>query len=187
MQVGYHTCKLENGYDYIVEKIPFISRNGNNQWLGQGFYFWTDSSYWAQRWGVEGNRVIGKFTIELCLQSELLDLVGNVSHQEEFIEFQDLILNKLTAAQKSQITVNQIINKLRQEGKAVFPYLAVKAQDTRHEHQLDFIKNVSKSPMRAVLKLITRQQMCVFEDARDRIKLCGFLEPAEFAERMSAT
>lgn len=182
VQVGYHTCKLDNGYDFILSNIPFLSGAGPNQWMTQGFYFWTDSVYWAQQWGKPGSRVIGKFHIELCLHSELLDLVGNVAHQQEFLKFRDLIFNRLSPEKRNTLTVNQILCKLR-EDKLVFPYLAVKAQDDRRKCKVKFISTAAKP---AFVSLVTRQQLCVFEEARDRINLCGFVEPQDFAAKMSA-
>lgn len=181
-QICYHTCKLKNGYDFIVENIPFKSGNGSNQWLTEGFYFWTDSDYWAKKWGHENTRVIGKFEVELCNNKELLDLVGNVNHQLHFINLKNIILKKLKAEQKSIITINQIIGLLREE-EDVFPYLAVKAQDGKTIEKIHF---VDPSINHSKLALVTRQQLCVFEQAKNRIKLCGFLEPKDFHVKMPA-
>ncbi|MCC2607734.1 hypothetical protein [Planctobacterium marinum] len=178
---GYHTCKLDNGFDYIVKCIPFKSHSGKNQWLTQGFYFWTDSDYWAKRWGKEGNRVIGKFRLELCFKSEVLDLVGNVDHQLEFIRLKKLILDKLGSIGKDRdVTVNQVLSKLRQSTD-VFPYLAVKAQDNK---KIENIRFVDPHINKATMSMLTRQQICVFENARDKITLCGFIEPNDYAKKM---
>jgi hypothetical protein len=176
---GYHTCKLKNGYDYIVENIPFRSGDGENQWLTQGFYFWTDSDYWAKKWGHVGSRVIGKFKIELCFQKEVLDLVGNVEHQVEFDAIAKRILNKLPQQQKNAMTMNQIVTKLRCHPD-IFPYKGIKAQDGRCKTTFRFIDT-----NRAEISLITPQQLCVFEEARDRITLCGFIEPELFSKKMT--
>ncbi|MCG7552755.1 hypothetical protein [Pseudoalteromonas sp. Of11M-6] len=179
--VGYHTCKLENGFDYIVDNIPFRSGNGANQWLTQGYYFWTDSDYWAKKWGVSNRRVIGQFNINLCFKKEVLDLVGNVQHQLEFIQLKDTILAKLDKEEiRKSVTVNQILSKLRCS-KEIFPYLGVRAQDGRREEQIDF---VDPKINRSKLGLVTPQQLCVFEEAKDRIFLNGFIEPSDFAEKM---
>ena len=182
-QFGYHTCKLDNGFDYIVENIPFQSGGGTNQWLTQGYYFWTDSPYWAKKWGKPGKRAIGKFSIELCFQSEVFDLVGNVNHQLEFIKLKNLILDKLDEDEKRKnVTVNQILSKLRRT-KDVFPYLAIKAQDGKVVEKINFVDPDINS---AKLSVVTRQQLCVFEDARARLRLCGFIEPSGFSEKMPA-
>lgn len=179
--VGYHTCKMENGFDYIVNHIPFRSGDGANQWLTQGYYFWTDSDYWAKKWGNPKSRVIGRFNINLCFKKEVLDLVGNVDHQLEFIALKDIILAKLDKDEKRRsVTVNQILSKLRCS-KDIFPYLGVKAQDGRQLENIDF---VDRQINKAKLRLVTPQQLCVFEEAKDRIILNGFIEPPVFAERM---
>ncbi len=178
--IGYHTCQLKNGYDYICKNIPFLSNDGAGQWLTQGFYFWTDSAYWAKKWLHEGKRAIGQFELQLCSRTEVLDLVGNVQHQEQFISMRDLVLNSLRDAEKNDITVNQIINFLRDD-EQIFPYLAVKAQDSRTEEKINFVDNRINF---AKASLINRQQICVFEKARDRISLIGFLEPEAFSTMM---
>lgn len=180
---GYHTCKLDNGFDYIVENIPFQSGGGPNQWLTQGYYFWTDSVHWAKEWGKPRQRAIGKFSIDLCFQSEVLDLVGNVDHQLEFIKLKEAILGKLNKDEKRKnVTVNQILSKLRRT-KDIFPYLAVKAQDGKKIEKINF---VDPRFNQAKLSLVTRQQLCVFEEAKARLTLCGFIEPSGFAEKMPA-
>jgi hypothetical protein len=180
---GYHTCKLENGFDYIVENIPFRSGDGANQWLTQGYYFWTDSDYWAKKWGKAGSRAIGQFSLDLCFKKEVLDLVGNVEHQLEFIELKDIILNKLGEDKKRKtVTVNQVLNKLKCY-KEIFPYLGVKAQDGRKIENINFVDSQFN---KAKLGLITPQQLCVFEEAKDRVALCGFIEPSKYAEKMPA-
>ena len=180
--VGYHTCKIDNGFDYILNNIPFQSGNGPNQWLTEGYYFWTDSDFWAKKWGKIGKRVIGKFDIELCFQDEVLDLVGNVKHQEEFVKLKNLILKNLSKSQQCKITVNQIIKKLRNTNGA-FPYLAIKAEDGRKIETINF---VDPQINRTKINLITPQQLCVFEQAADRIAFVGFVEPQEYVEKISA-
>lgn len=181
--VGYHTCKLDNGFEYIRENIPFKSGNGPNQWLTEGYYFWTDSDYWAKRWGRPNSRAIGEFDIELCFQEEVLDLVGNVKHQEEFVRFKNLIIKHIPKHKQHEITVHQIIKKLRQLESA-FPYLAIKAEDDRRVEAIHFVDPAINESR---INLITPQQMCVFEQARDRIQLVDFVEPPEFKLAKSAT
>lgn len=180
LHIGYHTCKLKNGYKFINQNIPFLSGDGPNQWLTQGYYFWTDSDYWAKKWGKEGQRVIGKFSFNLCFNNEVLDLVGNVSHQEELLAFSKEILNGIKDCDKKEITINQIIGKLRTLDE-VFPYLAVKAQDERASQKINFVE---QSINKLKMGLITPQQICIFDKARSRIQLIGFIEPTAFSEKM---
>lgn len=180
---GFHTCKLKGEYQQVVQNIPFISRPGENQWLTQGYYFWTDSDHWAKRWLREGSRVIGKFSIALCPTTELLDLVGNVAHQQELDGYLKTILLSLPKENRNKITVNQIVTYLREKEKetnGMFPYLAIKAADQRSEDKIKFINTSA-----CVQTLINRQQLCVFEQARERISLQGFVEPEEYVSQYS--
>lgn len=186
--IGFHTCKLKGEYEQVSSAIPFLSGSSNNQWLTQGYYFWTDSDYWAKRWGKQGERVIGNFTIELCPKTELLDLVGNVNDQLEFIAYKNKLLSTLTTSQKKKITVNQIISYVRNkqlQHNGFFPYLAIKAEDGRKAEQIPFIDH-KLNKFGSSQRLVTPQQLCVFEEARCRIKLVGFVEPNEYVERFSA-
>ncbi|WP_158104918.1 hypothetical protein [Vibrio vulnificus] len=186
--VGYHTCKKNGGYEKVRNEIPFLSKSGTNQWLAQGYYFWTDSPYWAKKWGKEGDRAIGKFTINLCRETELLDLVGNVAHSQHFEDLIKMIVDAIDSRHRENMTVNRAINFLRllekkPEKKGIFPYLAVKAQDSRYDGSLCFIDVGNGNP--PILRLKQRQQMCVYEEARDKISLNCFIEPEEFVQQHS--
>ena len=37
--VGYHNCRDDGGYEHLKSSVPFLSGNGDNQWLTQGYYF----------------------------------------------------------------------------------------------------------------------------------------------------
>ena len=181
--VGYHTCKDLGGYEHVRKSIPFLSGNGNNQWLTQGYYFWTDSSYWAKKWGQDNNKVIGKFIINLCTENELLDLVGNVAHSEHFEELVHMLEAKLKDSRDCDFTVNQAIGFLRKlngtpQYSGIFPYKAIKAEDNRYDSSMCFIETRKKPT--PTLRLKRRQQMCVFADAKEQIKLDGFVEPEAF-------
>lgn len=177
---GFHTCKDEGTYEHIVSNIPFKSGDGENQWLTEGFYFWTDSPYWAKQWLGKQKKVIGQFDIELCKDTELLDLVGNVEHQLQFVILKNTLLEILDLEEKKKISVHQVISYFRQR-EAMFPYFAIKAEDGRKLESIRFID--PRFGRNERMDLVTRQQMCVFEKAQDRIKLTGFNEPAEFAAR----
>ena len=169
----------------MLANIPFKSGNGPNQWLTEGFYFWTDSPYWAKKWLPNVHtKVIGEFNIELCPNSELLDLVGNVLQQLEFVKLKNTMLDNLKQDQSKQVTVNQIIQYFRKR-TLVFPYHAIKAEDGRCVEKIKFIDPKLRNN-REEIALVTRQQMCVFDTAKHRIKLCGFEEPQTFADNYSA-
>ncbi|UCX03582.1 hypothetical protein [Shewanella glacialimarina] len=180
---GFHTCKNKGGYEHVVSNIPFRSGHGENQWLTEGFYFWTDSPYWAKEWLSKQPRVIGEFKIELCRSTELLDLVGNVEHQLEFVKLKNTLLESIELAERKKITVHQVISYFRRR-ENMFPYSAIKAEDGKKLETMRFID--SKFQRSEKIDLVTRQQMCVFEKARDRIQLVGFEEPTEFQVRFTS-
>ncbi|MCA6971186.1 hypothetical protein LF935_16210 [Pectobacterium carotovorum] len=192
--IGYHTCQDRGGYDHICRNIPFLSKPNNNQWLTQGYYFWTDSPYWAERWLQDQPRVIGKFTVTLDEEHKWLDLVGNTADQEEFSVLKDVVIEEVGVCDSLSITVNQIITFFREHSaderfSGFFDYIAIKAQDERCVSRIDFIEPSLRNgrPQRARLRLITRQQLCVFEEGKDCIKFDHFYYPEEYQQRQLMT
>lgn len=182
--VGYHNCRDEGGYDHLRSSIPFLSGGGDNQWLTQGYYFWTDSLYWAERWNPRQRTTISEFTITFHEDDELLDLVGNTRQIFEFQAMRTEVAKRLNLHDVSKVTVSQVIAYFRKlEGlaktKGIFPFLAVKAQDNV---QVGFLRMLFiRHPRRKEeLCLATRQQMCVFAHARDRIGFKCFVSPEEY-------
>ncbi|HCT9047091.1 TPA: hypothetical protein OUB92_003124 [Morganella morganii] len=189
---GYHSCKPNNGYDYIIDNAPFLSGNGRNQWLSQGYYFWTDSDYWAKRWpSPTAQKVITKFNISVPTKDDILDLVGNVNHQEHFVNLIGMI-KKTANTKNKRWTVNQIINYLRRDvPNDVFPYLGIKAEDNKKAvENIPFIDPVFNSRLgkytSPFIGLITRQQLCIFENARDRICLVDVVFPDDFSAKFNS-
>ncbi|EJE4209116.1 hypothetical protein WOC12_00385 [Vibrio parahaemolyticus] len=180
---GFHACKNEGGYKHIVENIPFKSGDGKDQWLTQGYYFWTDYNYWAKQWRKENmpleQKVIGEFDIKLCHETELLDLVGNVAHQFEFHNLKKIVLKTLPKEEQKKVTVHQIIKFLRAR-EEIFPYSAIKAQDGKSLFKLPFVDPEFSG---GDMSLVTRQQLCVFDKAKDRICLKRFDHPKEYDDQ----
>lgn len=159
--IAFHTCK-KNGQEYDA---PFLSKP-NNKWLTQGYYFWTDSDYFAKKWGEDCYK---KRSDEYCIvkfelsfdKNELLDLVGNVEHKRVFLKYYEKIIKML----KIEISLAEIVQYMRDFEKRIpgaFPYKAIKSEDNR---ELDLVtipvvkgakENISIGP--------TRQQLCVFEN-----------------------
>lgn len=186
--IGYHACSQQGGYDGAVKGIPFFAPESEHrsQWLSPGYYFWTDSPTYAKNWKPQGpGRAIGKFIIELDISNnaeELLDLVGNVAHQEAFCELVEIVIEQLPAKNAQNIMVNEVISYLR-EDKEGFPYIAIKAMDNRNPKK-------PSNPMQTVkfahdtnlsLPLVTPQQLCLFD--RTRASLVDFYEPNDYRER----
>lgn len=184
--IGYHNCRDEGGYDFLRNNVPFLSGDGDNQWLTQGYYFWTDDIYWAERWNQREKVTISKFTITFHEDDELLDLVGNARQIREFQKMRTQVAKKLKIESVSKITVSQVIAFFRELDKkteflGIFPYLAVKAQDAPHKN--GFLKMLFTHHRQEHLYLATRQQMCVFAHAKDRIDFSCFMSPKEYTEQ----
>jgi hypothetical protein len=172
--IGYHTCELRNCGKTTLKNGPFKSSinrtiddsSGRWQWLSTGYYFWTDSDHFAHKWGVKsvkGDYAIIKCALNLPSQ-QVLDLVGNVTHQQWFIEMSDMYERSVKEKYRSKqrphaaVTVSTTIEHLRK--KNLFPFVAVKAEDDYSESKMAFTPNTSE-----FMKLLKRQQLCVFESA----------------------
>lgn len=46
----YHTCKNDK-LAPNSDIVPFKARSNGKQWLGDGYYFWVESLFFAQSWG----------------------------------------------------------------------------------------------------------------------------------------
>lgn len=175
--ICYHTCKNENGKDYILQCAPFHSDTSKPQWLGQGYYLWTDSDFYAHRW-IETNYVIIKARIEVD-EKEFLDLVGNVNAQ---LLFEHLILaykqhleKKISECKRQDrdrlkresrnLSISDVIRHYRKERK--FPFKVVKAQDI---HSGETKKTPFLRDSNEYLLYPTRQQLVVYTEASKLIK-----------------
>lgn len=194
--VGYHTCRNEGGYEHIFKSIPFLSRPGPNQWLTQGYYFWTDSPYWAEDWlRNQDNKVISRFIATFDDCNKLLDLVGNVEHQIEFTELIEIVIEEMGITNSLSLSVNQVVSFFREHSdktqfKGLFDYVAIKAADQKSVQSIKFIeprkkRNEKDKPYIPNLRLITRQQLCVFEGAKSCFKFDGFHSPENFQDQLN--
>ncbi|QYJ83813.1 hypothetical protein [Shewanella aegiceratis] len=181
---GFHTCKLDGGLDYVRQHAPFRSTESGAkplrwQWLSTGYYFWTDSTFFAHKWGNQsynGHYAILECDIRICGQ-RLLDLVGNTGQQMLFSELMRLYQSKLERAsegRKSNPTVSTIIQHYREQAlnnDGIFPFDAIKAQDTAYKAEGSFEdKEIKFTPVsREKMFLVTRQQLCLFEHAAGNI------------------
>ncbi len=171
MIIGFHTCRNSGSLNF-----PFLSNDHAKTWLTQGYYFWTDSDTWGHFWG--NNSVRGTdYAILKCKikfkEDDYLDLVGNARHLELFAEFVNLI--GIKSEKDDEITIRQIIQWCRfleKTSSGAFPYLGIKAADFPEEHY-HFVKNIKDK-----MVTLNRQQLCVFEDAKDKIKFveCNIYE-----------
>jgi hypothetical protein len=187
VHIGYHNCRNRGTYEDIRNGVPFLSGPDENQWLTQGFYLWTDSPHYAMSWNGGRDVVVSEFEVKFDSGDELLDLVGNARHIFEFEEMVDRAVKVLHGGDATKITVNQVISYLRElesdaEYKGVFPYQAVKAQDKAKASTGEVVVRFVRE-RRERLVALTRQQMCVFENAREKICFKCFIAPDEFAQK----
>lgn len=168
--IGYHACKNSGSLIF-----PFLSNDHDKIWLTQGYYFWTDSDTWAHFWGRKSVKSDEYAVLKCKIQfkeNEYLDLVGNSRHLELFANLIDLIGIKTSEDEK--ITVRQIIQMCRFFAKSdpqFFPFQGIKAADFPEE-QYPFVKNIKNK-----LVTLNRQQLCVFEEAKEKIKFIEKTHP----------
>lgn len=161
---AFHVCK-KNGQEH---KAPFLSKP-KHQWLTQGYYFWTDSVYFAKKWGETHYKNRGddycvmKFNL-FFNKEELFDLVGNVKHK---IEFMIIVkrLKKLNTIAQDTLSLQSIIEYLRRlnnENIGAWAYNAIKVEDKRDLDLMDI--PVIKGKIESISIGPTRQQLCVFKN-----------------------
>ena len=175
----YHTCKNRGDRESILGLVPFHSNNNKAQWLGAGYYLWTDSDHFAHKWGRDSysdNYVITRFEITLN-KDELLDLAGNTADQLDFNQHledyrktmhQAVEAGKMSRAMLSTVTVLTCIQHLKKA--KLFPYRAVKAFDVPNDG-LEMTRYALDERKPEVLLTPTRQQIVVYppEDVAKQI------------------
>lgn len=185
--IGFHTCRYiegENCKEEVMKSIPFLCDESREQWLGVGYYFWTDSDYYAHQWGKHGYNnqyCINKFSIEIA-EDRLLDLVGNTRHQILFKQFIEELLAKIEIiignchSSSEQKSLNKKLQKVKDGILSTIFYIArkyrlidywvIKASDNASYHSS---KYRFRKKRREHLIIPTRQQMVVYEEARSCI------------------
>ena len=183
--VGYHTCSTKGGPREVIQGAPFLSGGGKRQWLSQGYYFWTDSDYFAHQWGERGYE--GDYAIVRCIlnieEVNFLDLVGSVDDQLYFLDQINQFKNFLVSCEvkEEEITVGDIIRLIRAVADVDFPYVAIKAQDILLHGK---VASRNMFPFRAgrpeQMPAITRQQICIFESGYGCIVEKQLVHPDNF-------
>jgi len=182
--IGYHTCKTEGGWSYINSEAPFLSGSGLNQWLTQGYYFWTDSDYFAHKWGKDSyNDDYAILECKILINEDLLfDLVGSTKAQIYFERLLTKFRLKLKKIDPSkEPTVRAVIEYWREQAKknnAVFPFLAIKVQDGFRGATIAFTGRKEKMYVG-----IQRQQLCLFESGLQLLQEKKIIYPEEFSKR----
>jgi hypothetical protein len=190
----FHTCQFKGGKEFIISRAPFQSNPSEKQWLGQGFYLWTDSDFFAHDWGndhYQSQYAINQFEVRVP-KAVFWDLVGNVQHQIEFIEFKDQfhclldeIVEQATPAKRQQ--TQQKIQRLKQQEIKVstlfwvlrnlrkLAYKVVKASDIKSKktESIEFIAGKGGE----CLFLPTRQQIVVYPESKSMIHHIDWVHP----------
>ncbi len=162
--VAFHTCRKNN----TTYQAPFLSRK-QNQWLTRGYYFWTDSDYFAKKWGESHYKNKGDeycvMKFNLSFENDvLLDLVGNVEHKIQFYE-KVKRLRKLNIIKQDSLSLKVIVQYLRdinKENVGAWSYHAIKVEDNR---DLDLEEIPVMNDSKECISIgPTRQQLCIFEN-----------------------
>ena len=195
---GFHTCSYRQGdcKAELVNLVPFLCNPHKVQWLGIGYYFWTDSPHFAHEWGkfgYSGEYSINQFSI-IMNRDKLLDLIGTVSDQLKFQNFIQQLFNTLERIldknpemdncrirQKLQRVRNGVVStviELSREFK-LLDFWAIKAADIPKSSQEYRFKEKGRSE---ILVLPTRQQVVIYEEAKECIIYDSWIYPVESHE-----
>lgn len=173
---GFHACSSTGGRKGVFLKAPFLSDASKEQWLTQGYYFWTDDDDLAHWWGYQKYKksylvVESRITIE---DEFFLDLVGNQKQCKLFVTWAKSYIASVNAKGinfASEIGFNtddevfisimiQVFRKIARN--SFFQFKAVKAAD-QYEKTERFTSDDN-----ARLVFIKRQQLCVFDDTNKK-------------------
>lgn len=185
--LGYHTCRADGSKDELRHKVPFLSRK-KGQWLGQGYYFWTESDYWARKWRRKGEEiVISEFKI--CIEREkLLDLVGSLKDQQNCARIFRLFSSRHGNKHSASAVFSWLLDEREKPGReSIFHYWAVRAKDTpKGTTRYPFIgsqEQANEARGFEELLLMERHQMCVYPEYKDKvIAFERFVYPDHFME-----
>lgn len=134
--VGYQTIKDKGDPGDIENHGPYKCTR-DDAWLGFGYYFWDSRIDWGHWWGSKsynGNYIICK--AEIILGKTCFDLVGNVIHQQDFLETFEVLNTKHSKAFKhNNVTVPQVIEYLKRKG-----FLKQFETIRSHHHDRDLTK-----------------------------------------------
>lgn len=163
---GFHTSENRGNVDYVKQHAPFLSRN-EGQWLGQGYYFWTEILMWAQEWSYK-NKIITEFEISIP-REKVLDLVGSLLDQEKMYKIFIAYCVETNDPDMKYATVSKIIHYLQRRQKSfsltephkadiIFPFWAIRAKDGKFGQRVNF-----KNGRWEKMTLLERHQLCVYE------------------------
>lgn len=174
----FHTCDNRGTKHEILSSVPFESNSGNPEWLGKGYYFWTDVDHYAHIWGRikprYGNYVIVKFQLNIK-SDELLDLVGDAG---ALLFFKTLISQYKEHLKKEVRKAKTRKDRDRLEGELSNISVATVTQFFRDEKILNFkamksqdintknVQGLSYLEGRSEILPFTRHQLVVYEEGK---------------------
>ncbi len=165
----YHTCHLENSINSTFENSPYKCSPDVPQWLGDGYYFWTDSDFFAHKWGKRPDKypkgyVITQYSVNLP-QNSFLDLVGNVKDQllfkEQIKKYLERMGEELSRENARAIPISKVLDHLRlAKGgcRDYFKYDAIKAMDCSSIETFSY-KFTEEESQKELIPIPTRQQL----------------------------
>lgn len=167
----FHVCMNKGTKEEIKDKAPFKSI-GKNKWLGEGFYFWTDSDHWAMMWkntAYHGNGVIIEYHVSIE-KEKLLDLVGNVKQQIEFYSAWKKISIKLGEKINNISAYIMLLRESEKHNPGSFSYWGVRAKDANPSvKHIDFIERDNEKDKKTIpySSFYERHQLCVYEEFKE--------------------
>lgn len=173
----YHTCHLEGSLNTIFNDSPYKCDPNQQQWLGVGYYFWTDCDYFAHLWGKRDDKypkgyAITEYEVDIPEES-FLDLVGNVKDQlffkEQILEYVKKMGIELKSKEEARnIPVSKVIDHLRASlpnNESACRYDAIRAMDYSAKNSYKFTENRNER-----IPIPSRQQLFLKDLSFLRIK-----------------
>lgn len=176
----YQTCKTySKDWQVLYSEFPHhaSSSKSNLQWLGDGYYFWTDSDRFAQWWGTDRLKqpyCITRYSINIEYDM-IFDMVGNTGHIEYFFEklltTYRILFDKASRFSMTKLpdpTIATVIDHMRKNYKEqVFNFKAMKICDS----WLDKESKICFTPKSLEFFPGTRRiQLCIFSGEEDCIQ-----------------
>lgn len=175
----YQTCKADSqDWKALYESFPHhaVTTNTNHQWLGNGYYFWTDSPTNAVWWGEE--RLGQPYCItryNVNIEYDLIfDMTGNVQHIEYFKLLKDKYMEKYEQARRFSMgklpapSISTVIQYFRSYYREqMFAFRAAKI----HHNWIDQSFRIVMSPQsREFFSGLPRIQLCIFTDEKECVE-----------------
>ena len=155
----------------LFDRFPHMATNTKIvQWLGNGYYFWTDSCKNAHWWGknrLKSNYCITEYSVDLDGEF-LLDMSGNVEHIEYFYELKKFFEKKCSESDIDNPSISDLIGYFRKFHKEkLFKFKAIKI----HHNLYDKSYKLNMTPnSKEYFQGLPRIQLCVFPEEKECIK-----------------